>query len=562
MIVMRTPGAEWDGRAMQFKLPIVEGWRLYERLQKLSKVLWSDHALKLVTEDIERRTKLDEIALRSESKLAIDLCGHELRTFQKVDVEFVDAAGGRAIIANQMGLGKTWEAIAYARYRNLRTLVICPASLKANWTREIVALTGKVPAIHTGQIPGVWDMKAMAGGGKQEFHVINYDILSKKIETFDEKPSEHDASVILETNIRDRWLWVDLINMSGFDLIVLDEAHYIKNTESLRSKASRLLNCPRILCMTGTPVLNRPGELWPMLTLLQPEKFPSFERFLANYTYNNKDAKNVGELRELLKPLMIRRLKKDVVAELPAVNRVYRWTELSDKATRLYTRVLEGIYESLAEWDPNGAGQEKAVMNMLVQLMRLKQICSVDRIDFVADLAVEINDSIEERNGERDKTHKVLVFSQFVPIVHAIARRLGAEAVWMTGELNTQARDAVIQKFKLDPSVRFLVATDKVAGEGLNLFEAHAVVFADLLWTPAGHEQCEGRAYGRLADLHGIDSYWCAATDTVDDEILKLLSRKMSMINQVVEGMEAERGSSIVKELLQTMKDGLLKRPK
>jgi len=274
------------------------------------------------------------------------------------------------------------------------------------------------------------------------------------------------------------------------------------------------------------------------------------------------DAKNVAELRELLKPLMIRRLKKDVVAELPAVNRVYRWTELSDKAVRLYNRVLTGIYESLAEWDPAGAGAEKAVMNMLVQLMRLKQICAVDRIDFVADLAVEINDSIEERNGERDKSHKVLVFSQFVPIVHAIARRLGSEAVWMTGELNAQQRDTVIQRFKLDPAVRFLVATDKVAGEGLNLYEAHAVVFADLLWTPAGHEQCEGRAYGRLADLHGIDSYWCAATDTVDDDILKILARKMNVINQVVEGIDAERGSSIVKELLENMKNGMLKKAK
>jgi SNF2 family DNA or RNA helicase len=225
----------------------------------------------------------------------------------------------------------------------------------------------------------------------------------------------------------------------------------------------------------------------------------------------------------------------------------------------MYDRVLEGIYETLSEWSPGAAGEEKAVMNMLVKLMRLKQICSVDRIDYVADTAVEINDSLEERaNGShKDNSHKVLVFTQFRPIAHAITRRLGNEAVCMTGELNAQQRESVISKFKTDPEIRFLVATDKVASEGLNLQEAHAVVFADLLWTPAGHEQCEGRAYGRLADLHGIDSYWCAAVETVDEHILKILQRKMTVINQVVEGMEVDRQSSVVKELLSVMKEEL-----
>ena len=565
-IVQRLPGARWDGKNAEFHVPIVEGWRLFDTLKTKDKVIWSDHALALVTADIERRTKLDAIALQKQaaSEYYVDMREIKLRDFQAVGVEFADAAGGRIILADQMGLGKTPQAIAYAKLRNLRTLVICPASLKRNWSREILRFTGSSPHVHTGSIPDVWDMKAMVGSQKRQFHVINYDILAKKIETSEEAASPDDPSVMLKRNIRDRWLWVDLINMSAFDLVVLDEAHYIKNTDSLRSRASRLLQAPRILCMTGTPVMNRPGELWPLLTLLAPDKFPSFDAFLGQYTWNNRDARNVDELRELLKPLMIRRLKKDVVAELPPINRVFRWTELSPKAEKMYARVLEGIYETLAEWAPNAAGEEKQVMNMLVQLMRLKQICSVDRIDFVAETAVEINDSLEERtNGEhKDNSHKVIVFSQFVPIARAIAARLGNEAACITGELNQAQRNEVIEKFKTDPSIRFLVATDKVASEGLNLQEAHAVVFADLLWTPAGHEQCEGRAYGRLADLHGIDSYWCAASDTVDEQILKLLQRKMGVINQVVEGMDAERQTSVVKELLTMMKDEMGRRKK
>lgn len=556
LIIQRLPGSSFDNKKNYWKLPVTEGWRLYERLKDQVKVLWSDSALAIIKHDIEQRSKLDEIALRNESNLTVDFIDPtcKLRPFQAVTIEFAEAAGGRALIAHQMGLGKTWCAVGYAQYKHLRTLVVCPASLKINWAREIVRLTGEIPMIHTGKIPGLWDMKKMMAE-KAQYHIINYDILAAKIEDFDEVPSADDPKVKLKINMRDRWLWTELINASKFDLIVLDEGHYIKNTESLRSKATRRLDAPRILGMTGTPVINRPGELWPILTLLAPDKFPDYEAFLRQYTYNGREAKNVDELRELLKPLMIRKLKKDVIKELPAVNRIYEWTELSEPARVIYNKVLQGVYTTLKEWSPGMAGEEQQVMNLLVEIMRLRQVVSVDKITFTSDLAVEINDSIEVRNGARDPAHKVLIFTAFVPVANEIGKRLGGESVTLTGELDQRQRQALVDKFKSDPSIRFLVATDKVASEGLNLQEAHAVVFHDMLWTPAAHEQCEGRAYGRLADAHGIDSYWVSCEKTVDQFMQEILSRKMNVINQVVEGMDAERSGSVVKELLSRMKE-------
>ena len=558
LIIQRIPGSQWDytSKNRGWMVPVTEGWRLYERLKDQVKVLWGDSALALIQHDIELRSKLDEIALREFSDIKIDFIDPscKLRPFQGVTVEFTDAAGGRALIAHQMGLGKTWCALGYSEYKKLRTLVVCPASLKTNWAREIKRLTGETPCIHSGTVPTPWDMKQLLLS-KSRYHIINYDILAKKIEDFDTVDSKEQKGEKLKVNIRDRWLWVEVLNASKFDVIVSDECHYIKNVGALRSQAARKLEAPRFLGMTGTPVLNRPGELWPILTILAPDKFPSYEAFLKQYTENNRDAKNVDELRELLKPLMIRKLKKDVVKELPPVNRIYEWTELSERAKLIYRKVLEGIYETLKEWQPDQAGEDQAIMSMLAQIMRLRQVVSVDKIDFTSDLAVEINDSIEVRNGTRDPVHKVIVFCTFVPVAHAIAKRLGAEALWMTGELDQNERQKRVDQFKSDPGIRFLVATDKVAGEGLNLQEAYAVVFHDMLWTPAGHEQCEGRAYGRLADAHGIDSYWVTCENTIDQTMQEILARKMNVINQVVEGMDAERNGSVLKELLGKMRE-------
>jgi SNF2 family DNA or RNA helicase len=260
----------------------------------------------------------------------------------------------------------------------------------------------------------------------------------------------------------------------------------------------------------------------------------------------------VDELRQTLKSLMIRRLKKDVVKELPPKNRITHYHELSEGARELYKKVLEGIYIELDTWNPGAPGSEKKVASILVEIMRCKQVAALDKIDHTADLAVELHDSTEETNGHG----KVIVFTQFVPIAHAIHRKLGNESVLITGELRPDHRMEVVDKFQNDPSVRFLVATWQTAGEGLNLQAAGYVLFNDLFWTPAHHEQCEDRAYGRLADPHPIDAYYIVAENTIEEWIEKLLAAKMAVIETVVEGMQVDRSQSVIKELMLKMKEG------
>lgn len=553
---LRIPGATYSNKHNLYFIPISEGWRLWENLAKEAGVEWTDEAKELVLHDIEQRGKLDSIALSEDApEITCEFIAHDviLRPFQQVGIKFAEAAQGSLILADQMGLGKTIQFIAACmRYDkehggNARFAVVCPASLKINWMREIERLTGVIPGVFSGETPGVRDLTRLVVAKSDKWCIFNYDILARKSETSVEM--KDDAGNVVRNNVVERFLWVDLINNSNFDRIAVDEAHYIKNTSSQRSVAVRKLTCPAITFMTGTPVLNRPGELWPMLTMIKPDMFPEEATFLNRYTFNGKEAKNVDELRGLLKGIMIRRLKKDVIKDLPALERIYDWHEMSDRARKVYDKVLQGVYIALDAWNPGQAGAEQAVPNILAQIMRLKQVCSIDKLDRVAELATELYDTHE--NGGASK---VIVFSQFKPVARGIARRLGQEAVWMTGDLNESERQAVVDRFQNDPKVHFLCGTWQVMGEGRNLTAAGYVIFSDLFWTPANHQQCEERCYGRIGDMHGATSYYVVCKDTVEDWIQEILQRKLRVINEVVEGIDSERSASMANELLHRMK--------
>lgn len=532
-----------------YTFPLAEAWRVYEALQKLEKVAWDDGTLEKIVKIVEQKKKLDEIALKDDVELEVDLQeGNELRPFQRVGVAFIEAADGNCILGDQMGLGKTWQAVAYALRNNLRTCVICPASLKTNWGREIKNLTGESPFIGTGIIPDQYDVKKLMLD-KPKWVVVNYEILGRRIER------EGEDKGIYKVKADDLWPWVELINQSKFDLIVIDEGHKIKNIDSLRSRAARKLMAPHILPMTGTPVLNRPGELWPMLTMVAPDKFPSYDNFLLRYTVDRQRARNVEELRNTLRSVLLRRTKKDVLPDLPPINRMWHWHELSEQAATHYQDVLvNGVYRELLGWDPHDPTTGVSVTSILAQIMRLKQICAQDKVEHTSDLAVELFDSASD-NRQNGGKGKVLIYTQFVMVAQEISRRLMPESVIITGNVHKDERTSIQDRFENDDDVHFLVATWQTTGEGINLTAADFVIFNDLFWTPANHQQCEERAYGRLNDPHPIDSYYIAADQTIENWIQKLLDQKLKVIEEVVEGIAQDRDTSIAMDLIRKIRE-------
>jgi SNF2 family DNA or RNA helicase len=547
------PGSNFDYNRNLYTIPLSEGWRLFEFSKKESSFAWTDAAKEFVIKQVENRLTLDSIAQ------ATDIPDFEIapivtipKGYQKVGTRFFELNGGRGILADEMGTGKSFQMLMLIVRNKYKALIICPATLKENWLREVKK---HAPHLTTytcqGETPMNYDVAKIISS-KPDVVIINYDILGSKVEI-------KDNTVV--GGIKTRWPWAEVLNLVGFDIAILDEAHYIKNTDSKRSQAARKLDMPRAISLTGTPILNRPGELWPLLHLADPITFPAYETFKNQYTYDGKTVRNAEELKQLLKPLMIRRLKRDVIKELEPINRINHYFELSEKGRKLYDRVLGGIFEVLAEWSPTDAGSEKKVTNILAQIQRLKQVVAIDAIEGTSDLATQIFDA----SPEEGETNKVLIFSQFKATTYAISQRLGGESLSFVSRTPTEfvtlhysEQQKLIDQFQSDPSIHYLCVTEKTAKEGHNITAAKAVIFNDLFWTPAAHQQAEGRAYGRISDLHTIDSYYRIGTNTISEKILELIGAKLKLIEQVIEGVDKIRADeSIVHDLIKSLKDDM-----
>jgi len=460
------------------------------------------------------------------------------------------------INATVMGLGKTPEEIATCELiamvkADARFLLVVPATLKINTLRQIKKFTGKQAHVFFNAQPSNQDIEEMLFG-KAQYYIINYELLGRATEI---KHKERKMVGNTFTDREDRYLWADLISAAKFDLISYDEAHKLKNVDSNRSKASRKIQYQNVMFMTGTPVINRPGELWPMLNIIDPKQFPYYETFIRQYTYDGKTARNTEELRELLKPIMIRHTKEDVYGEnLPLKNRIYEYSELSEKAQKIYDRVLAGIWVDLS-------GVHVSVTSILAQITRLKQICTIDKLDSVAEKAIELYDSVVDDPNVKHK--KVIIFTQWKAAANSLRKKLGGECHMITGlpDMSLEKRMEIVDKFQKDDTP-FLVDTTLAAAEGLDITAAGTVIFADLLWTPAGHEQAEDRAYMRNNDPHGIDAYYLIKQNSIEEWIMELLDLKTEVIGEVVEGVKASRDVSIANELISKLRQEMFNKRK
>ena len=476
----------------------------------------------------------------------IVLNGITLRNFQAQSIELLKYKNGSAIIALDMGLGKTPVALGYMDWywKNVdakqKFLIIGPASLRSNWANEIRKYLDLPVYQISGTVPQSLDVSHLIMKDEYKIFYMNYDILGRGLKTID--PVNGIEKTVFP--------WPSILSMAKLKL-VMDEAHYIKTPTAARTQAINEIDFLSSCLLTGTPMKNGPGELYTLVRQIKPEFAGTHNSWLNNYTLDNgKKARDPLLLRQILAPIMFRRRKLDVIKDLPPINRITIEYELSDKAKALYNQVLQGLYDDLAKWD-GSINNSSLIQNMLVQIMRMKQVCSADKVEFVADRAVETYDSDE---GDH---RKVIIFSQFSnepPIVERIHNRLGNESIMFTGNDDVNERQRTIDKFQSDNSIHFLCCSTKAASEGLNITAAGHVIFTDLMWTPSDHAQAEGRAYGRISDSHSITSTYVVADGTIEDRIVAILHRKMGQINSVVDGIDSSN-ESIMKELFGELKN-------
>lgn len=459
-----------------------------------------------------------DLAFRKAAELANGLFPHQIE-----GVAFL-LGRTRAILADDMGLGKTRQAIVALRHAapNGPYLVVCPASVKRNWTREI---TIAAPDASTHIIE-----KGSALPERPEWVVINYDILAKHIETLG----------------RQHW--------SG---LVFDEAHYLKNHKSVRSRLARQLadqarsnkgNDPVVYLLTGTPLTNRPRDLFVLLQLVGHSLGRSFlgfaKRYCAaernEYGWQTGGASNIEELTVQLHGVMLRRAKDQVLALPPKLRTwlpvdVPKGTGVSD---------MKKVVELLTGDDKVAPGSTTSDRRLRGRLLgavtkarqRLASVKVTATLDFVT--------------GAVDQGEKVIVFSCFEEPLQQLARQFGGSAVLLTGKTPASQRQTIVDRFQQDENVRVLLANIIAGGVGLNLTAATQVVFNDLDWVPATHWQAEDRAY-RIGQARTVNVTYMIAANTMDDFVQTVLETKAALISAVVDGraMAPDLSGDVLDEL-------------
>jgi SWI/SNF-related matrix-associated actin-dependent regulator 1 of chromatin subfamily A len=436
------------------------------------------------------------------------------------------------ILADDMGLGKTTSAIIAAMEGKFqKILVVCPASLKLNWKKEIMNYDS---AENISIVDGV-DFRV------KKWTIVNYDILKN----FHHLP---------ERGVKISDLPTSPIDFHKFDLVIADEAHYLKTSTSNRTKifndfASRI---PNRWLLTGTPITNKPVDFYNLLYLCESPIATNWmfyvRRYCAARQFNRKGTKqkywvtsgasNLDELREYSSDCILRRTKKDSI-DLPqkTIKPVYLPIELCTNYNS-YIAEYEVWVEEMVEM-----GEKPTVTDHLVKLTKVRQLLSNDKIQHTISLA---EDLIE--NG-----HKVIIFSCFTQSINAIHEHFGKTSVLIDGSVSKEKRQLAVDRFQSEDKVKVFCGNIVAAGVGLTLTEGSIVIFNDLDWTPANHAQAEDRAH-RIGQVNDVHIIYPLFDETLDITMYNTLRKKMKIIGQVMgDAMFEDDDVSMGKEVIQSL---------
>jgi SWI/SNF-related matrix-associated actin-dependent regulator 1 of chromatin subfamily A len=445
-----------------------------------------DDSISPILDDLKQKKVELEITKKD---FSIDLnLGMKVKPYpyQMAGIKFIDLSNGRAIVGDEMGLGKTMQALGWVAWKKKKALVICPNSYKLGWAREITKFTNC-----TSQVLGSKNVDFE----QADFTIINYENIKK-----------HDFSKL------------------NYDTVIIDESHKIKNSKTQRFEACDKIvsKSKHVILLTGTAIVNRPVEFYTQLKMVSPSLVGSYGSYTAKFCggHNNgygweaNGATNLDELSKLISPIYIRRIKSEVLTELPS---------------KIHQDIMiEGIKVKLNK-DSKSALEE--INNLKIALAKEK-----------------VNHTIEFVENMVENGDKVIVFSDYIDTAKSIADALGEKAVCYLSELSTEERFEIEKRFQEDDSIRVFVATMKVAGVALTLTAANKVCFNDLPWTPGDLRQCEDRAH-RIGQKNSVNVYKMVAEGTLDEYINDLLNDKIRILDAVLDGKEISSSDRAILDL-------------
>ena len=476
--------------------------------------------------DISDKELKDRIA--AASKTASDFkvpapFGLEYLPYQKAGIEYA-VAKGNALIADEMGLGKTIQAIGVVNFKNAKKiLVVCPATLKSNWKRE---LQKWLVNPELAKSVSVLTSKSVIDA-TQEYaaDVINYDIVGKQIAS---------------------------LTAQNYDYVIYDESHYLKNPRAQRTISALSIPSKNFLALTGTPFLNNPFEIFTIANKLAPDVFKSYGSFGYRYCSGIFEAKiparyltNLNELQTKLKEAgMIRRLKKDVLTELPdkmhsvvpmpcdhasLKNAVKGELAVVSKAHKLY----EGIVKTMKKFDPKHATYRQAVSELaqlkgdfLSQLSLVRKVSAVAKAPLVAEYIIE---AVESQG-------KVVFFAHHqdvLDLVESTIHNAGLKTVRIDGKVPPASRQALVDEFQ-NGDAQVFIGSIRACAEGITLTASSTVMFGEMDWTPAKMTQCEDRCH-RIGQKDSVNVVNLVIENSIDDFLTSILHNKRIVISKLLD---------------------------
>lgn len=463
--------------------------------------------------------KVAMVKTHTTEKVEIDYTKYSHRPpleHQKIAIEKL-AGSKRFILADDMGLGKTTSTIIAAIETGVKKiLIICPASLKINWQREIANYTDRSVYISEGK----------NFSSEEDFVIVNYDILKNFYDLKDTPNSQ-------------------LVN-AKFDLVIIDEAHYVQNAQAQRTKIINhfVKKIKYLWLLTGTPMTSRPINYYNLLNLIESPVAQNWMAYVIRYcqgyqfnagrrkVWNVSGASNLEELRDRTSKQVLRRLKTDVL-------------DLPEKiVTPVYLRLKSKLYENLMgeyyNWYDTQKEESKSLTIQFSKLMKVRQVIAEEKIESTIELAQNILD--------QDK--KVIIFTNFTDTLNRIAEHFGKQAVTLDGSSSKTQRQHAVDQFQENEKVKVFVGNVKAAGVGITLTASEAVIINDLSFVPGDLSQAEDRAY-RYGQKNNVSVYYPIFENTIEGAIYDIIIKKKNIISTVM-GDNLDK-ADIVAEILNSI---------
>lgn len=438
----------------------------------------------------------------------------ELRSYQVDGFRWMSRLanwGAGACLADDMGLGKTIQAIALMLSRGQQgaSLVIAPASVLLNWKAEINRFA-----------PSLTPIVMQASESNREEVIKNASGFDVVLTTYGLLINESEPLAAKEWNV-----------------IILDEAHTIKNKDTKMSKAAMELKGGFRLLLTGTPLQNHLGEIWNLFQFANPGLLGSFQHFNENFIMpieKDGNKQRQKQLKKMLLPFLLRRTKAEVLDELPEKTEVTLLVELSPEERALYENLREQAVLNVEE----GAG---AAMQALAEITRLRQAaCHPALVNKELNLASSKTQTFMKLTDELiGNNHRALVFSQFTSHLALIRKELdkqGIEYLYLDGGVSVNERAELVKRFQSGEQSLFLISL-KAGGTGLNLTAADYVIHLDPWWNPAVEDQASDRVY-RIGQTRPVTIYRLIAAQTIEEKIIRLHQTKKSLADSLLDGSD------------------------